>query len=96
MVDGRYVVRIRNRKNNTEAYLVWSETARTEFDRGQAVKKEKMERDARIRADNADGNALIFERNLAGETTASLARGFNLSPTAIGNICAKQARIERR
>lgn len=96
MVDGRFVVRLRNRKSNAEAYLVRTENERAEFDREQVAKKERMERDARTRADNADRNAQIYERNLAGETKASLAREFSLSPTTIGHICAKQARKERR
>lgn len=84
IVDGRYIVRIRNRERNKEVYKVWTETERNDFDKTQQT-----------RADNADRNAQIYERNLAGETKASLAREFSLSPTSIGQICAKQARKEK-
>jgi hypothetical protein len=84
MVDGRYVVRVRNRDRNKEVYKVWTESERNDFDKVQ-----------KNRADNADRNAQIYERNLAGETKASLAREFSLSPTSIGQICAKQTRKEK-
>ncbi len=84
IVDARFVVRIRNRERNKEVYKIWTETERNDFDRTQ-----------QDRADNADRNAQIFERNLAGETKASLAREFDLSPTTIAQVCAKQARKEK-
>lgn len=84
MVDGRYVVRVRNRDRNKEVYKVWTESERNDFDKVQ-----------KNRADNADRDAQIYERNLAGETMKSLAREFSLSPTSIGRICAKQAQKEK-
>lgn len=84
IVDGRYVVRIRNRDRNTEVYKVWTESERNDFDKRQQT-----------RVDKADRNAQIYERNLAGETKTSLAREFSLSPTTIAQICATQARKEK-
>lgn len=84
IVDGRFVVRVRNRQRNRETYKVWTESERNEFDRAQQTK-----------ADKADRNAQIYERNLAGETRVSLAREFGLSANTIGDICAKQARKEK-
>ncbi len=84
IVDGRIVVRVRHRKRNKEVYKVWTEAERIDFDRTQQTK-----------ADTADRNAQIYERNLAGETMAGLAREFGVSPTNIRRICANQARKER-
>lgn len=85
MVDGRYVVRLRNSTRNTESYKVWTEAERADFDR-------KMQ----TRADNADRNAQIYERQISGETLADLGRDFGLSVERIRQICALQARKERR
>lgn len=85
VVDGRYVVRIRNRAKNQEAYRVWTEQDRADFDKKQ-----------QSHADNADRNAQVYERNLAGETLAALGRDFNLSQSRIRQICALQARKEKR
>lgn len=85
IVDGRYVVRIRERKRRKETYRGWTESERHDFDQSQRIKEDK-----------ADRNSQIYERLLAGETMASLAREFGLSPTTIGQIRAKRARIDRR
>ncbi len=85
VVDGRYVVRLRDRTMNREVYKVWTEEERAEFDKSQ-----------RIRADNADRNAQIYERHLSGETLVDLGRDFVLSPSRIRSICANQARKDRR
>ena len=85
IVDGRFVVRVRNRERNKESYRIWTENERNDFDRAQTEKSDK-----------ADRNAQIYERKLAGETKASLAREFGLSPTTIGQICAKRERKEKR
>jgi DNA-directed RNA polymerase sigma subunit (sigma70/sigma32) len=85
VVDGRYVVRIRNRAKNHEAYRVWTEQDRVEFDKVQQG-----------RADTVDRNAQIYERRLSGETLAALAQEFGLSASRIRDICAKQERKERR
>lgn len=85
VVDGRYVVRIRNRAKNHEAYRVWTEQDRVEFDKVQEG-----------RADTVDRNAQIYERRLSGETLATLAQEFGLSASRIRDICAKQERKERR
>ena len=84
IVDGRFVVRIRNRHRNKEVYKVWTQSERNSFDEAQQAK-----------ADNEDRNAQIYERNLAGETGTGLAREFNLSPERIRQICARQERKER-
>ncbi|MCA3394880.1 MAG: hypothetical protein INF85_04450 [Roseomonas sp.] len=85
LVDGLYVVRIRNRTKNHEAYRVWTEQDRAEFDKMQQG-----------RADNLDRNAQIYERRLSGETLATLAQDFGLSVSRVRDICAKQERKERR
>lgn len=85
MVDGRYVVRLRDRVWNREVYRVWTEEERTEFDHTR-----------KARVDTADRNAQIYERRLSGETLADLGRDFALSPSRIRVICANQARKERR
>lgn len=84
LVDGRYVVRIRNRKTGKEVYKVWTKEERSEFDREQSQV-----------ADREDRNCQIYERNLAGETYLSLAREFGLSPGRVSQICARQARREK-
>ena len=83
-VDGRYVVRIRDRTKNHEAYRVWTEQDRIEFDKMQQG-----------RADTLDRNAQIYERRLSGETLAVLAQEFGLSASRVRDICAKQERKER-
>lgn len=85
VVDGRYVVRIRNRAKNHEAYRVWTEQDRGEFDKMQQG-----------RADTLDRNAQIYERRLTGETLAALGQEFGLSASRVRDICAKQERKERR
>jgi hypothetical protein len=85
VVDGRYVVRIRNRAKNHEAYRVWTEQDRVEFDKVQEG-----------RANTVDRNAQIYERRLSGETLATPAQEFGLSASRIRDICAKQERKERR
>lgn len=85
MVDGRYVVRLRDRVRNREVYRVWTEEERAEFDAK-----------GRARADTADRNAQIYERHLSGETYAALGQEFSLSPSRISHICASQARKEHR
>lgn len=84
IVDGRYVVRIRNRKTGVEAYKVWTPAERDDFDRNQ----QKM-------LDTADRALQIYDRHLAGETFASLGREFGLGPGRIAQICARQARKEK-
>lgn len=85
IVDGRFVVRVRDREKNKESYRIWTEDERNKFDRVETGKSDK-----------ADRNAQIYERKLAGEKMSDLAREFGLSPTTIGQICAKHARKERR
>jgi len=85
MVDGRYVVRIRDGERNIETYKVWTETEMEQFDRAQDARNERKDR-----------NCQIYERRLSGETLAALGRDFDLSPTSISQICAKQARKEKR
>lgn len=85
VVDGRYVVRVRNRQKNHEAYRVWTEQDRVEFDKMQ-----------QSRADTLDRNAQIYERRLSGETLAALAQDFGISVSRVRDICAKQERKERR
>lgn len=84
VVDGRHVVRIRNSAKNKEAYRVWTDQDRTEFDKLQ-----------QNRADSADRNAQIYERRLSGETLATLGQEFGLSATRIRDVCARQERKER-
>lgn len=83
IIDGRFVVRVRNRDKNKESYRVWTETERSDFDQAQFQK-----------VDRADRNAQIYERKLAGETMAALACEFGLSATTIRQVCAQQARKE--
>jgi hypothetical protein len=84
IVDGRYVVRIRNRKTGVEAYEVWTPEEREEFDRNQ------------LRAlDTEDRACQIYERHLAGETYASLGREYGISSGRVGQIYTRQARKEK-
>lgn len=85
VVDGRYVIRIRNKAKNHEAYRVWTEQDRAEFDKMQQG-----------RADTLDRNAQIYERRLSGETFAALAQEFGLSVSRVRDVCAKQERKERQ
>ncbi len=85
VVDGRYVIRIRNKEKNHEAYRVWTEQDRAEFDKMQQG-----------RADTLDRNAQIYERRLSGETFAALAQEFGLSISRVRDVCAKQERKERQ
>ena len=82
-VDGRYVVRIRNRKKNAETYRVWTQQERDDFDQKSAA-----------RSDNVERNSQIYERNLAGETLVALGREFGISPSRVSGICAQQRRKE--
>ena len=84
VVDGRFIVRIRNRATGKESYKIWTESEREKFDRDQDVA-----------ADKDDRNSQIYERRLAGETYQSLAREFGLSLTTITQICARRSRKER-
>lgn len=85
VVDGRFVVRIRNRTTGKESYKVWTEEDRAKFDQVQNVAQ-----------DRDDRNNQIYERRLAGETYVSLAREFGLSSATITQICARQFRKEQR
>jgi len=85
IVDGRYVVRTRNRRKNTENYIVLT-----------SDEWNKRHKKQRIRADTYERNAEIYERHLSGETYAVLGRDFDLSRTTISNICRRQERRERR
>lgn len=84
IVDGRYVVRLRNRKTGVEVYKVWKPEEREEFDRKQLIIE-----------DTEDRACQIYERNLAGETYASLGREYRISPGRVRQICARQARKEK-
>ena len=84
IVDGRYVVRVRNRKTGIETYKVWTPSEREDFDRNQ-----------RKILDTEDRACQIYERHLAGETFASLGRGYALSPGRVSEICARQTRKEK-
>lgn len=83
-VDGRYVVRLRNRKTGVEVYKVWTPEERDEFDRNQL----------RI-LDTEDRACQIYERHLAGETYAGLGREYGISSGRVSQICARQARKEK-
>lgn len=83
VVDGRYVVRIRNRKTGVQTYKVWTPEEREEFDRNQ-----------RKILDAEDRAGQMYERHLAGETYASLGREYHLSSGRVTQICARQARKE--
>ncbi|WP_018391630.1 hypothetical protein [Ancylobacter sp. FA202] len=84
IVDGRYVVRIRNRQRNTESYKVWTRKERDQFDREQN------------RLHNLDERAReLYERHLSGETYAGLGREFGIGPTRVRQICSRQQRKER-
>jgi hypothetical protein len=80
VVDGRYVVRIRNRAKNHEAYRVWTEQDRGAFDKMQQG-----------RADTLDRNAQIYERRLTGVCSGSVlnptlsktGRSFSIQRTAV-------------
>lgn len=85
IVDGRYVVRIRNRAKNHEEYRIWTEQDRLDFDNKQ-----------KNRADLRDRNAEIYERHLSGEAMADIAKDFGISPSRVSGICATQERKERR
>lgn len=84
IVDGRFVVRYRNRVTGKESYKVWTEEERAKFDHSQDAD-----------GDRHDRNCQIYERNLAGETYKGLGREFGLSSTTISQICARQARKEK-
>lgn len=84
IVDGRFVVRYRNRVTGKESYKVWTEEERAKFDHSQDVD-----------GDRRDRNCQIYERNLAGETFKSLSREFGLSSATISQICSEQARKEK-
>jgi len=91
IVDGRYVVRIRNRKRNTETYEVWTSDQREEFDRKEA--EHRVQEDRRLDRDNR--NRQMYERSLAGETFANLATEFGITSGRVRQICVRQARKER-
>lgn len=91
IVDGRYVVRIRNRKRNTESYEVWTSEEREQFDRKQ--ERNRVQEDHRRDLD--DRNRQMYERKLAGETYVSLGREFGIRPSRVSQICARQSRKER-
>lgn len=84
IVDGRFVVRYRNRVTGKESYKVWTEEERAKFDRSQDVD-----------GDRHDRNCQIYERNLAGETFKSLSREFGLSSATISQICSEQVRKDK-
>ena len=88
IVDGRYVVRIRYRERNTEKYEVWTSEQREQFDRNQEERRIRAEH----QRDRDDRNRQMYERNIAGETYASLGREFRLSSSTVSSICARQAR----
>ncbi len=48
VVDGRYVVRIRNRKTGKEVYRVWTEAERAEFDCKQDKAMDLEDRNCQI------------------------------------------------
>lgn len=85
IVDGRFVVRFRNEVTGKESYRVWTAEEREAFD------AEKLNR-----ADRNDRNAQIYERLLAGETQTALAAEFGLSAGRVRQICANQARKQKR
>ena len=85
MVDGRYVVRIRNRERNTETYSVWTEKERTEFDQKSLKRVENRER-----------NAQVYERILSGESASELATEFGVSVSRIRQICVQMERKEAK
>ncbi len=84
IVDGRYVVRIRNRQRNTERYKVWTPEERDQFDREQNRQRDLDERAREL-----------YERHLSGETYASLGREFGIGPSRVSQICSRQQRKER-
>lgn len=85
IVDGRFVVRLRNEVTGQENYRIWTEAEREQFDAAN-----------RERADRQDRNAQIYERLLAGETQTALGAEFGISPGRIAQIGAQQARKELR
>lgn len=80
IVDGRYIVRVRNSRLNVETYEVWTEEKLTTL----AQQEDKQER-----------NRQIYERKLAGETYADLGRDFGLSSGRVSQIFARQKRMNR-
>lgn len=84
MVDGQYVVRIRHRKENREAYRVWSKKDKLDSDNLQHDRAAKLRR-----------NAQICERRFNGKTFAALAQDFDLSVNRVRDICVKQTRKEQ-
>ncbi|MDF1631269.1 hypothetical protein [Mycoplana sp. MJR14] len=50
IVDGRFVVRIRNRATGKESYKVWTEEERAKFDQDQDVAADKDDRLSDLRA----------------------------------------------
>lgn len=84
IVDGRYIVRIRYKSSGTEIYKVWTPEERENFNHNQS-----QIMDAQDRAHQ------IYERNLAGETYASLGREYRISPGRVSQICARQRTKER-
>lgn len=91
IVDGRYVVRIRYRERNSEKYEVWTSEQREQFDRNQEERRIREEH----QRDRDDRNRQLYERNISGETYASLGREFRLTSSTVSSICARQARRER-
>ncbi|WP_147279016.1 hypothetical protein [Paracoccus versutus] len=83
IVDGRYVVRIRNRKTGVESYEVWASGEREEFDRKQQKILEMEDRASQV-----------YERHLSGESYASLGREYGIRSESVRQICARRARKE--
>ena len=85
IVDGRYVMRVRNTKSGVQSYKIWTED-------------DLVRLDARLdeAADISSRNVEIYERYLAGEAKAGLAREFGISVSRIADICNRQTRRERQ
>jgi len=84
IVDGRYIVRIRNKSSGVETYKIWTAEERETFNHNQS----KI-------LDAQDRSHQIYERNLSGETYASLGREYQISPGRVSQICARQRTKER-
>jgi len=83
IVDGRYIVRIRYKSSGVETYKIWTAEERETFNRNQSQLLDAQDRAYQI-----------YERNLAGETFASLSREYGITPGRVSQICARQRRKE--